>query len=578
MLHMQHFFYMEIKRKKRIFVAEDLKINSYEDVKVYFDELLNEHIDSAEKFKNWLLKSSELEAVLEEDMAWRYIKMTINTNDEAAANAYTIFVNEINPPIAEASNQLNLKLVACEFKNDLTSVADKIFLKKIESAIEIYREENIPLFSKTQNLAQEYSTIIGSQTINYNGQDLTAPQAAKYLKNPDRAIRKEVFDLLFVRKNEDNEKLEKIFDELVATRNQIALNAGFKNFRDYKFKEMCRFDYTVQDCFSFHDSIEQHIVPIYKKIQTDKLKKFGFEKFKPYDLSADPDGKEPLKPFETGTELTAKTISVFEKMDPYFADCIDTMNKMGHLDLESKKGKAPGGYNYPLYEIGVPFIFMNAAGSDRDVITMVHEGGHAIHSFLTKDLALTSYKSFPSEVAELASMSMELLSMKYWEIFYSNADDLTRAKKEHLESIIMVLPWIATIDAFQHWIYENPKHTRDERKNKWLEISKRFGTGLTDWTGYESARDYSWHKQLHLFEVPFYYIEYGFAQLGALGVWKNALENETTAIHKYKAGLSLGYTEDIKSIYQTAGVSFDFSPENIKQLANVTLKYLENLN
>jgi oligoendopeptidase F len=253
------------------------------------------------------------------------------------------------------------------------------------------------------------------------------------------------------------------------------------------------------------------------------------------------------------------------------------MKEMGHLDLESKKGKAPGGYNYPLYEIGIPFIFMNAAGSSRDVITMVHEGGHAVHSFLTKDLEITAYKSFPSEVAELASMSMELLSMKYWEEFYGKQDELKRAKKEHLESILMVLPWIATIDAFQHWIYENPKHSRAERQEKWLELGERFGTGLMDWEGYEDARDYSWHKQLHLFEVPFYYIEYGFSQLGALGVWKNALEDEKTAVAKYKAGLSLGYTKDIKSIYQEAGVKFDFSGENINDIAGMIVSQLDQI-
>ncbi|MCB9225420.1 MAG: M3 family oligoendopeptidase, partial [Crocinitomicaceae bacterium] len=259
-----------------------------------------------------------------------------------------------------------------------------------------------------------------------------------------------------------------------------------------------------------------------------------------------------------------------------FSDCLLTMKKMGHLDLESKKGKAPGGYNYPLYEIGIPFIFMNAAGSARDVITMVHEGGHAIHSFLTKDLDLTAYKSFPSEVAELASMSMELLSMKYWEEFYKG-DDLNRSKKEHLESILMVLPWIATIDAFQHWIYENPTHTRTDRRMKWLELSERFGTGLTDWTGYEDAHYYAWHKQLHLFEVPFYYIEYGFSQLGALGVWKNSLSNEKDAIEKYKGGLSLGYTRDIKNIYKTAGVQFDFSSDYIRSISGMIVEQLDKI-
>lgn len=568
---------MKVERKPRIFVDEALKIEAWEDVSPYFDQLLNESISTKEEFKRWLIKNSELEAVLEEDMAWRYINMTIDTTNEVANSAYTTFVTEINPKMAEPSNALNKKLNDCPFKEELQDKASQIYLKKVATAIELFNEDNIPLQAKTQTLGQEYSGIIGAQLITYKGEEITSQQALKYLKDPDRSVRKEVYDLLAERKRQDHDKLEDIFDELVATRHQIALNAGFENYRDYKFKAMNRFDYTVQDCYDFHDSIEQFIVPIYKKIQTEKLNKFGFDQFRPYDTNADPDGKEPLKPFETGEELLQKTITVFDQIDPYFSDCLETMKEMGHLDLESKKGKAPGGYNYPLYEIGIPFIFMNAAGSARDVITMIHEGGHAVHSFLTKDLELTAYKSFPSEVAELASMSMELLSMKYWEEFYGTGDDLKRAKKEHLESILMVLPWIATIDAFQHWIYTNPTHTREERTEQWLSLGKRFGTGLMDWTDYEDQRDYSWHKQLHLFEVPFYYIEYGFSQLGALGVWKNSLQNERTAIEQYKAGLALGYTKDIKSIYNEAGVSFDFSAGTIKKLAELILNQLEKV-
>lgn len=568
---------MIVERKKRIFIAEDLEINSWEDISVYFDKLINEEINSAEEFKLWLKKNSELDAVLEEDLAWRYIKMTIDTSNKEAAESYNTFITQINPSISEASNKLNNKLNESPYKNELKDEADVIFLKKVETSIALFREENIELNAKIQTIAQEYGSIIGAQLISYKGEEITGQQAVKYLKDPDRSIRKEVYELLFNRKNDDNEKLEEIFDELIQLRHQVALNAGFQNFRDYKFKAMNRFDYSVQDCFDFHDSIEKFIVPIYRKIQKEKLDKFGFDKFKPYDTSADPEGKEPLKPFETGEELLNKTINVFDEIDPYFSESLKTMKEMGHLDLESKKGKSPGGYNYPLYEIGIPFIFMNAAGSARDVITMVHEGGHAVHSFLSRELELTAYKNLPSEVAELASMSMELLSMKYWEEYYGTGDDLKRAKKEHLESILMVLPWVATIDAFQHWIYENPNHTREDRKVKWSELGKRFGTGMTDWTGYESARDYTWHKQLHLFEVPFYYIEYGFSQLGALQVWNNSLEDEKKAISDYKSGLALGYTKDIKSIYKEAGVRFDFSSENIQSLSKIIVDYMDKI-
>ncbi len=566
-----------IEKSPRHFVSDDLVIDTFESVSVYFDLLEKETIPDAKALELWLKKLSELEAVLEEDLAWRYIQMTADTSNKDAAASYTKFITEINPKISEASNRLDKKLNASPFKAQLKSHANELYFKKLATAIELFNEKNIPLEAKAAELAQKYAAITGAQTISWNGTDITAQQAYIHLKDPDRTVRKAVYDLLYSRKNQDTESLEEIFDELISIRHEIGLNSGFSNFRDYKFKAMNRFDYTVDDCLAFHRSVEKHIVPIFKKIQQEKLNQFGFDKFKPWDTAADPTGKKPLRPFETGKELLEKSIDVFEKVDPYFASCLKTMDQMGHLDLESKIGKAPGGYNYPLYEIGIPFIFMNAANSSRDVITMVHEGGHAVHSFLSKDLELTAYKNFPSEVAELASMSMELLTMKYWEIFYPEFSELNRARQEHLESILMILPWIAQIDAFQHWIYENPKHRRDERKNCWKELTTRFGTGLTDWSGYETALDYSWHKQLHLFEVPFYYIEYGFSQLGALGIWSNSLKDEKSAVKQYKDGLALGYTRDIRTVYNAAGVEFEFSEARIKAVAKDVTSYLSML-
>jgi oligoendopeptidase F len=293
----------------------------------------------------------------------------------------------------------------------------------------------------------------------------------------------------------------------------------------------------------------------------------GKTEFKPWDTDVDPEGKAPLKPFDSGKELLNGTINMFNRIDPYFGDCLATMARMNHLDLESKEGKSPGGYNYPLYEIGVPFIFMNAVGSHRDLVTMVHEGGHAIHSFLSRDLELTGFKNLPSEVAELASMSMELLSMDQWGEFYPNSKDLNRAIREQLETILKLLPWIAQVDEFQHWIYINHEHTNAARTSKWLELSESYGTGLIDWTNYKDVLGNSWQRQLHIFEVPFYYIEYGIAQLGALGVWKNSLTDKQEAIEAYKSALKLAYTRSISEIYKTANIKFDFTESHISELA-----------
>jgi oligoendopeptidase F len=380
-----------------------------------------------------------------------------------------------------------------------------------------------------------------------------------------------------VRRREDTQKLHDLFTELIEKRHHLSVNAGFENFRDYKFKALNRFDYTKEDCFNFHQSVKDLIVPIVREIQQERLSKLGKNAFKPWDTEVDPEGKAPLKPFENGDEMLTGTIAMFHQIDTYFGECLEKMDEMGHLDLDSKAGKAPGGYNYPLYEIGVPFIFMNAVGAQRDLVTMVHEGGHAVHSFLSRDLALTGFKNIPSEVAELASMSMELLTMHLWSEFYKDENNLNRAKKEQLETILKILPWIAQIDEFQHWVYENPSHTITDRDAKWLELSKAYGTGLTDWTGYEDQLATSWQRQMHLFEVPFYYIEYGIAQLGALGVWQNSLTNFPKAIEDYKNALRLGYTRSIPEIYATAGIKFDFTKDYLKELAQFVSDELQKL-
>lgn len=569
---------MKITRPPRHFVSEDLIIDSWEKIETYYNDLINRNIDEKQDFLKWLHDISELEAILEEDMAWRYIKMTINTRDEALSSSYTFFVTEIQPKLAPLEDQLNRKLSESPHSDDLKSdQAYAIMFRSIENALSLFREENIPIQAQIAEESQQYGAMSATQSIEHDGEQITMQKAALFLKETDESLRKEVFEKMGDRRRQDFGKFDELFDSLLKKRHQVAVNAGFKNFRDYKLQAMGRFDYTVEDCRNFHQSVKTAIVPIVKRIQQERLEKLGKSAFRPWDLDVDPEGKAPLKPFKQGSELLKGTIRMFNRVDTYFGDCLSTMGEMGHLDLESKDGKSPGGYNYPLYEIGVPFIFMNAVGSQRDLVTMVHEGGHAVHSFLSRDLEITGFKSLPSEVAELASMSMELLTMDQWSEFYENEDDLKRAKKEQLETVLRLLPWISQVDEFQHWLYENFEHTSGERNAKWMELNSEYGTGLTDWTGYEDLQKTSWQRQLHIFEVPFYYIEYGIAQLGSLGVWKNSLENKPKAIEDYKNALKLGYTRSIPEIYETAGVPFDFTESNIKNLASFVQDQLEAL-
>ena len=473
------------KRPKRKFVPEDITINSWEKIKCLFDELLNREIRSVSELERWMLDRSELEAVLEEDMAWRYIKMNIDTTDKELAKRFSFWIKEISPNTAPYSHKLNLKLIQNKYLKNLDKEKYRIYLRGVNKKIEIFCEENIPLFTKMEEKQQEYGAISAKMSIDIDGKNLTMQQAALLLKDTNRKKREEVYNKINNRRLEDENKLDNLYDELIILRQKIAVNAGFKNYRDYMFAAMGRFDYTPQDCFDFHDAIEKEIVPIITSFEKERSQKLGYSNYKAWDTAVDVNGLEPLKPFEGGAELTDLSIQCFNKIRPYFGKCLATMKKMEHLDLESKTGKAPGGFMYPLYEIGVPFIYMNAVGSQRDLVTMVHEGGHAVHSFLSRDLEMTEFKSTPSEVAELASMSMELLSMDYWDIYYPDSKELKRAKLEQLQKALGTLPWVAAIDKFQHWIYTN-KHTAKERKNKWLEIDKKLGNQVINWNGQES--------------------------------------------------------------------------------------------
>jgi oligoendopeptidase F len=569
---------MKLVRNERYFLPNDFVLSTWEDIAPYFNTLLSANFSSKEEFITWLKNRSEVDAFLEENLAWRYIRMTIDTRIKEFSDSYQFFVTEIQPKLAPLEDQLNKKMLESQFLNDLKKEeAYSIYIRSVETAVALFREENISLEAELNEKSQLFGSISGAQSIEYNGETITMQKASSLLKEPEESLRKEIFEKISSRRKEDIDKLDSLYTELIQLRNKIAVNAGFENFRDYKFQSLGRFDYTKEDCFNFHESIEKFIVPISKQIQQKKLELLGKDKFKPWDTAVDPEGKAPLKPFKTGNDLLQGTLRIFKRMDEYFSKCLVSLEEMKHLDLESKPGKAPGGYNYPLYEIGAPFIFMNAVGTHRDLITMIHEGGHAIHSFISRDLELTAFKNLPSEVAELASMSMELLTMKHWDEFYEDKNDQNRAMKEHLEDVLGVLPWIAQIDAFQHWVYENPSHSVEERKNEWKSLSTRFGTGLTDWSGYEETRDTSWQRQMHLFEVPFYYVEYGIAQLGALGIWKNSQSDYNKAISDYKNALALGYSKSIVEIYNTAGITFDFSSKNVSSLAQFVSNELKKL-
>jgi oligoendopeptidase F len=567
----------DIKKLPREYLPTHLVVSDWATIEPFFQELLDREIRSKKELEKWLKDMSELEAMLNEEFCWRQIRVTCDTTDKKLEEAFNAYCMEIHPKIQPYAFALNKKLVNSPFAIELESEKYFTYLRSIRKQIDLFREENIPIQADLAVLQQQYGMITGRMTVQINGKEYTLQQAAKFFENPDRKLREEVYYKINERRLQHKDALNTLFTQLIEKRNQVAINAGFKNYRDYKFKELGRFDYTKEDCFEFHNSVKKHVLPLVSKIYSNKKRKLQLDTLRPWDIEAEQEGVKPLEPFATGAELLDKTILCFTKLRPVFGDCLRQMNAMKHLDLESRNGKAPGGYNMPLAESGAPFIFMNAAGSMHDVTTIVHEGGHAIQSFLTHSLDLNAFKDYPMEIAEVASMAMELFSMDYWDVFFDNAADLKRAKEHQLERVITIFPWIAVIDKFQHWIYENPHHTLEERSTRWTEIVKEFSDDVIDYSGLEKFIESGWQKQLHLFEVPFYYIEYGIAQLGAIGLWMQYKNNPEGALDNYMKALSLGGTRTLPELYKAAGLQFDFSSENIKTLMEFVNEQMRQL-
>lgn len=566
----------DIKKLPRHYLPVDFEIKDWEGLLPFFQELEEREIDSVTTLEQWLKDASELEAAISEEVCWRQIKMTCDTENKELEASFTFFMMEIQPKMQPFSDRLNKKLLDCKFASELDTQKYFTYLRNVKKNIDLFEEKNIPLIAELNVLQQQFGVIAGKMTVRVNGQEYTLQQATRFLEDPDRNLREEVYHKINKRRLADKDALNELFSTLLAKRNEVAINAGFHSYTEFRFLELGRFDYTQDDCFQFHEAVKLHVMPLVNELYEARRKKLGIDTLRPWDIDAEPLGTKPLHPFNDGNELTDKAIACFDQLMPFFGDCLRKMKAMGHLDLDSRKGKAPGGYNCPLAESGAPFIFMNAAGQLDDVTTMVHEGGHAIHSFLAHPLELNGFKEYPMEIAEVASMSMELFSMDYWNVFFKTSEELHRAKEQQLERVITIFPWIATIDKFQHWVYKNPQHSLEERAKAWVEISDEFTSPVLNYDGMDDYRSYGWQRQLHLYEVPFYYIEYGIAQLGAIGMWQQFKKNKDAALNNYIQALSLGATTTLPNLFKAAGLEFNFSPEYISKLMQFVKSEMKN--
>jgi len=561
----------------RQFVPANINLGNWKELNPLFKKL-EEQLDTsstAENLEQVILNWEELSAAIAEEGSKRYIAMTCQTEDKDAEKAYLEFVEKIEPEEKKCNFLLSKKLTKHPQCKDLKNQRYEVFLRDTALQVELFRSENVTLETETSKLGQKYQKIIGGLTVHFEGKEQTLIQMSRHLEGTERNYRQKAWELVANRRLEESEKIDSHIDDLAKLRNQMSENAGFSNYRDYAHKRLGRFDYSPDDCISFQNAIEEEMVPLLRELQDERIQELNINELKPWDTATDPKGRPPLEPFEKVSDLIECSQSIFNQVDGNLSDWFQTMQDLDLLDLANRKGKAPGGYQCSLDESRLPFIFMNSVGVQRDVETLLHEAGHAFHSMASQNEPLHSYRHAPIEFCEVASMAMELLGSEFLEEFY-NSEEARRARINHLEGIVFVFPWIATVDAFQHWLYLNPDHSIEDRDKAWSNLIDRFG-GNVDWTHYELAKAKLWHKQLHIFLHPFYYVEYGIAQLGALQVWANYKNNKSKALNDYKAALALGGSKPLPELFKRCNIQFDLSRDTVAPMADLLRKELKAL-
>jgi oligoendopeptidase F len=554
------------KEYPRRFVPLGASAGRWEEIERAGQGLLDQPARSPQALERWLEDASEVAAWVAEEGARRYIAMTSQTDDAEREHAYLSFVREISPRWRQLVQRLDNAYLHNPHRGALPAYY-RVFDRKVENRIALYREENLPLQVAEAELAQQYQKLRGAMTVVYRGQEFTLEQLSRFLEDPDRSVRAEAWMLTAERLRQDRDAIETRFDRLRDVRLQIARNAGFASYRDYAFRARERFDYGPGECLRFHDAVENCFVPLTERVGEERRGLLGVSTLRPWDTDVDPLRRGPLPEFDRADELLDRCEEVFRRVHPEFGDQFRFMRGHGLLDVERRKGKAPGGYQQTLHERRWPFIFLNVPPS-KDVETILHEGGHAFHALAARDAPLMAYRHAPLEFAEVASMGMELLSTPHLAAVYPDSRDARRALRALLERILAPkgMPWVATIDAFQHWLYTHPDHTPDDRRRAWVETYRRFHRSV-DWSGHEDALDYLWHRQLHLFLSPFYYIEYGVAQLGALQIWLSATRsNYAGAVERYRSSLALGGTRPLPELFAAAGARLAFDEETMAPL------------
>ncbi|MHA7105209.1 M3 family oligoendopeptidase [Bacillus sp. C-3-6] len=539
--------------------------------------LLNKMISSKLDLENWLKEQSKVIWDIEEQLRSHYIAFQCNTDDEEIKDTFEHDQQFVKPLLKRYQNLLDNKYLESPFRMELDSNVYGLLDTKIKNAQKLFCEENIELEIKEDKLITEYFEITGGLSGIWDGEEKTITELQSYLQDSNRDTRKKAKTIISEQFLSVEKELQNILNQLIEIRHQKAKNIQLENYRDYMFKKYERFDYSAKDCYELAESIRKYVVPLKDKILLEKKDKLQIDTLRPWDVSAVTPDQKVLKPIANENDLIEKSTHIFNKLDVEFSALLNRMYKHNCLDLTNRKGKAAGGFCEYLPASQLSYIFMNLNYTQDDIVTFIHEMGHSIHNELIKPLKLRQYIEIPAETAELASMTMELFSLNYWDTFYTDKKDLKQAKINFFKDVISYLPIMLIVDQFQHWLYENPSHTSEERNEKYLQLQKHYQSSVIHIDGYENWIATSWLPVLHIFEVPFYYIEYAIAQLGALQMYKQYKEDPKQALENYKKALSLGSSQSIKEVYDAAGIRFDFSGETIKELMLFVEKELELL-
>lgn len=547
----------------------DLVVDGWESVESYYRELLARPLPDAMALERWLEDWSELDAAIEDRHTQLYVAMTLDTLDEAVANRYRAFENAVLPNLKAISRDLATRYLDAPPRRALDATRFAVLDRSLESEVRLFREENIPLELEDSELSQRYQQISGAWSVTFRGEERTPQQMGVFLEDQDRSTREEAFEALVARRLQDEDALDELYDRMIAVRTQVGRQAGFETYQEYAFERLGRFDYAPEDCERWCDAIEAFVVPRVRDLHELRRKRMGLDLLEPFDLGFDPYGNEPLRPFADGRALVDAVTRVFDAVDPELGSQFAGIDLRAHLDLESRKGKAPGGYQATFQESRLPFIFTNAVGLHRDVQTLLHEGGHSFHTLACRNLPLLRDRNPPIEFAEVASMGMELLAERHLDLVYRDERDVLRARLQNWTGILTLLPWIACIDTFQRWVYTHPDHAQEERQAQWLAVHERFRGG-DSWRRFEDAQASLWHKQNHVFTAPFYYIEYALAQVGALQLCFQARHDAQATLRRYRDALALGGSRPLPELFGACGLSFGLEPSVLEPLVEET--------